>query len=77
MGTETTEAYAFFDKHGMDVDLIGRSEEVAKQKALEAHMGWRYKYPEKCDREEHWNRIVESGGSIRKVRIEELDCCGE
>ena len=61
-------AYAYKDTQGIDIDIIGKSPEVVKDRLLREYLGWRYDYPEDCER--MWTRL-QKYGKIVEVEITE------
>ena len=61
-------AYAYKDEGGIDLDTIGSSSEVVKDRLLRECLGWRYDYLK--DRERMWTRL-QKYGKIIEVEITE------
>ena len=61
-------AYTYKDTQGIDIDTIGKSPEVVKDRLLREYLGWRYDYSE--DRERMWTRL-QKYGKIIEVKITE------
>ena len=61
-------AYAYKDEDGIDLDTIGDSPKLVKDRLLREYLGWRYDYPE--DHEGMW-AILQKHGKIVEVEITE------
>lgn len=60
-----TRAFAYQENDGtIDLDSISDSIGSVKYKVLEGCMGWRFRYPDRYNQDEEWQRILTYGNVI-------------
>jgi len=65
------DCYAFREWRGViDLESIGETPEIVRDRMLEGVMGWRYAHPDRYPHEETWQRILKTG-SVVKVSVTE------
>ena len=71
--TGACDCYAFRESRGvLDIESIGETPDIVRDRMLEGVMGWRYEHPDRYPHEEKWQRILETG-TVVKVSVTEID----